>query len=39
MHIRSEDTHIVKESNLSINEAVKYNIENLCQFKLRRLEE
>ena len=39
MHIRSEDTHIVKESNLSINETVKYNIENLCQFKLRKLEE
>ena len=30
MHIRSEDTHIVKEANLSINETVKYNIENLC---------
>ena len=34
-----QKTHIVKEANLSINEAVKYNIENLCQFKLRRLEE
>lgn len=34
-----QKTHIVKEANLSINEAVKYNIENLCQFKLRKLEE
>ena len=34
-----QKTHIVKEANLSINEAVKYNIESLCQFKLRRLEE
>ena len=34
-----QKTHIVKEADLSINEAVKYNIESLCQFKLRRLEE
>lgn len=32
-------THLIKEGMLSINEAVKYNIENICQFKLRMLED
>ena len=38
------EIHIVEHrqrgtADLSINEAVKYNLENLCQFKLRKLEE
>lgn len=33
------ETRLIKEGVLNINEAVKYNIENICQFKLRMLED